>query len=306
MNTFKHIFLLGTLTAMALFAACSDKNDYTPGPEVAAGCQQVRFLDTNTSTCVLDSADENSRTATLTLKRNNDGAALTIPIIIVSKDEALEIPSEATFAAGESLTQIVIKAPQQVNQGDHLAYEIKLEGDNIDPYAKLDGGTTFAGTLNFPKSRKLDFWFDSTSEGRQLFNEWTETLMDMGNDRYYIINFMHSGANLWFTIHNKQYVSIRSDAWTDACIEADTDNPGCNYYYFQTLVDGRLQPYSLYPNGKEEGKSWITSTILYGGPGYSTYNIYTGGDWGRIYFAEVNYSNNQKERWVYLNFQFQK
>ena len=53
MKTFKHIGLIGVLTAVALFTACSDKDDYTPGPEVASGCQQVRFADTNNTICVV-------------------------------------------------------------------------------------------------------------------------------------------------------------------------------------------------------------------------------------------------------------
>ena len=34
MKTIKHIGLFGALVAVALLAACSDKDDYTPGAEV--------------------------------------------------------------------------------------------------------------------------------------------------------------------------------------------------------------------------------------------------------------------------------
>lgn len=306
MNTLKHISLFVTLAATALLAACSDKDDYTPGPEVAQGCQQVRFLATNTADCILDAADESIRSTTITLKRNNDGAALTMPIIIVSKDEGLEIPTEVTFPTGQSTAQITIKTPQQVKLGDSFAYEIKIEGDNIDPYAKLDGGATFAGTVNYPKKRKLDFWFDSSSAGRQLFDVWTETLMDLGNGRYYIIDFMHSGESLWFTVNDNKYVSIRCDAWPSGSIQPDEDYPGCNYYYFQKLVNGNVQAYPLYPSGKEDGKPYIVTATLFGGPGYSPYNIYEDGDWGKIYAAEVMYNDKSIEKWVNINFQFQK
>ena len=45
MKTIKHIGLFGALVAVALLAACSDKDDYTPGAEVPSGCQQVRFVE---------------------------------------------------------------------------------------------------------------------------------------------------------------------------------------------------------------------------------------------------------------------
>ena len=93
MKTIKHIGLFGALVAVALLAACSDKDDYTPGAEVPSGCQQVRFADTNNTICVLDSANTNDRTATITLKRNNTGAALTTPVKVVSQSAGLEIQS---------------------------------------------------------------------------------------------------------------------------------------------------------------------------------------------------------------------
>ena len=196
MKTIKHIGLFGALVAVALLAACSDKDDYTPGAEVPSGCQQVRFADTNNTICVLDSANTNDRTATITLKRNNTGAALTTPVKVVSQSAGLEIPTEVTFAAGDSLATLAIKAPEKVALKAVYSYELRLEGNDVDPYSKLDGGVVFSGQLNFPISKKAEFYTDPSSKTYALFNAWTETVMVLGNNNFYIKDFMHSGENL--------------------------------------------------------------------------------------------------------------
>ena len=301
MKTFKHIGLIGVLTAVALFTACSDKDDYTPGPEVASGCQQVRFAPTNNNICVMDTADINDRTATLTLKRNNTGAALTIPIKVVSQSTGLNIPAEATFAAGDSLATLAIKAPEKVALKDVYSYELKLEGNDVDPYSKLDGGVVFSGQLNFPMSKKAEFYADPASKNYALFNAWTETVMDLGNNNFYIKNFMHSGENLWLITSSTGVLGVKSDSWTKNCIVADTSAPGSYSYYFKKVVDKLLKPYPLYPLGNASGKPWISELTLYGGPDYSSYS--SNGTWGKIYIEHAKYSTGEEESWVYLYFQ---
>ena len=301
MKTFKHIGLIGVLTAVALFTACSDKDDYTPGPEVASGCQQVRFADTNNTICVLDSANADDRTATLTLKRNNTGAALTIPIKIVSQSAGLTIPAEVTFAAGDPLATLAIKAPEKVALKDVYSYELKLEGNDVDPYSKLDGGVVFSGQLNFPMSKKAEFYADPASKNYSLFNAWTETVMDLGNNNFYIKDFMHSGENLWLITSSTGVLGVKSDSWTKSCIVADTSAPGSYSYYFKKVVDKQLKPYPLYPLGNASGKPWINELTLYGGPDYSSYS--SNGTWGKIYIEHAKYSTGEEESWVYLYFQ---
>lgn len=301
MKTFKHIGMIGVLTAVALFTACSDKDDYTPGPEVASGCQQVRFADTNNTICVLDSANADDRTATLTLKRNNTGAALTIPIKIVSQSAGLTIPTEVTFAAGDSLATLAIKAPEKVALKDVYSYELKLEGNDVDPYSKLDGGVVFSGQLNFPVSKKAEFYADPASKNYALFNAWTETVMDLGNNNFYIKDFMHSGENLWLITSSTGVLGVKSVSWAKNCIVADTSAPGSYSYYFKKVVDKLLKPYPLYPLGNASGKPWINELTLYGGPDYSSYS--SNGTWGKIYIEHAKYSTGEEESWVYLYFQ---
>ena len=301
MKTFKHISLLGALVATALLSACTDQEDYTPGPEVASGCQQVHFANTNNSVCILNSANADDRTATLTLKRNNSGAELTMPVKIFSQSTGLEIPTSVKFAAGDSLAQFTIKAPQQVKLKDVYSYEVRLEGDNVDPYSKLDGSIVFSGQLNFPEAKKADFWIASGANGSSLFSYWEETLMDLGNNNFYIKDFMHSGENLWLNTSSSGVLSVKSDAWTKACFVPDPTLEGGYTYYFHKVINNRLQPYSLYPLGNTGSEASIKELILYGGPEYSSYS--NNGTWGKIYINYAKYSDGTEDNWVYLYFQ---
>lgn len=300
MKTFKHIGMIGVLAAGALLTACSDKDDYTPGPEVPSGCQQMRFADTNNPICVLDEANTDDRTATLTLKRNNTGTALTMPIKVVSQSAGLTIPAEVTFAAGDSLATLAIKAPEKVAVKDVYKYELRLEGDNADPYTKLDGSVVWSGQLNFPISKEAEFYAAPSSKTYALFNAWTETVMDLGNNNFYIKDFMHSGENLWLITSSTGVLGVKSDSWEKNCIVADTSAPRSYSYYFQKLVDKQLKPYPLYPLGHASGKPWISELTLYGGPDYSSYS--SNGAWGKIYIQHAKFSTGEEENWVYLYF----
>ncbi|WP_315515836.1 hypothetical protein [Hoylesella shahii] len=301
MKTFKHIGLLGALVATALMGACTNKDDYTPGPEVASGCQQVHFTNTNNPICVLNLDNANERTATLILKRNNAGAELNMPVKVVSQSAGLEIPTSVTFAAGDSLAELNIKAPQQVKLKDVYKYEVKLEGKEVDPYSKLDGGIVFSGQLNFPEAKKADFWMANGSNGLSLFNYWQETLMDLGNNNFFIKDFMHSGENLWLNTSSSGVLTVKSDSWTKASIVPDASLEGGYTFYFNKLINNRLQPYKLYPLGNTGSEPSIKELVLYGGPDYSSYS--SNGTWGKIYINYAKYSNDSEDSWVYLYFQ---
>ena len=224
-----------------------------------------------------------------------------MPVKVVSQSEGLEIPTSVTFAAGDSLAELNIKAPQQVQLKDVYKYEVKLEGKEVDPYSKLDGGIVFSGQLNFPEAKKADFWMANGSNGLSLFNYWEETLMDLGNNNFFIKDFMHSGENLWLNTSSSGVLTVKSDSWTKASIVPDASLEGGYTFYFNKLINNRLQPYKLYPLGNTGSEPSIKELVLYGGPDYSSYS--SNGTWGKIYINYAKYSNDSEDSWVYLYFQ---
>ena len=125
--------------------------------------------------------------------------------------------------------------------------------------------------------------------------------MVLGNNNFYIKDFMHSGEDLWLITSSTGVLGVKSNSWTKSCIVADTSAPGSYSYHFQKLVDKQLKPYPLYPLGNANGKPWINELTLYGGPDYSSYS--SNGTWGKIYIQHAKYSTGEEEDWVYLYFQ---
>ena len=125
--------------------------------------------------------------------------------------------------------------------------------------------------------------------------------MVLGNNNFYIKDFMHSGENLWLITSSTGVLGVKSDSWAKSCIVADTSAPGSYSYHFQKVVDKLLKPYPLYPLGNASDKPWIKELTLYGGPDYSSYS--SNGTWGKIYIEHAKYSTGEEESWVYLYFQ---
>ena len=139
------------------------------------------------------------------------------------------------------------------------------------------------------------------SNGRSLFNYWEETLMDLGNNNFFIKDFMHSGENLWLNTSSAGVLTVKSDSWTKASIVPDASLEGGYTFYFHKLINNRLQPYKLYPLGNTGSEPSIKELVLYGGPDYSSYS--SNGTWGKIYINYAKYSNDSEDSWVYLYFQ---
>ena len=95
------IFLLAGIAVAGMWmSACSDDDDYTPGQP--AGQYDVSFVDEGGMT-VLALEDQSF---TFTLTRANGEGELTVPLEVVQKPDFVQIPSSATFKAGETETEV--------------------------------------------------------------------------------------------------------------------------------------------------------------------------------------------------------
>lgn len=294
---------LATILALAGIAySCSSDEDFQAGPAVAETCQQVIFSNTNENTVLLSADDPNDRVATLTLQRMKSDGAITVPITVVSKSEGLTIPEQVTFEAGQSTATIQITAPVAVTEGESYSYELRLEGEHVDPYTQLAGSSLFSGSLSFPKIRRAKCWITDTTD---RLGYWAEEFLDLGDGRFYIKDLMESGSDLWINL-STQYSSYYDLTLSSnrVEVEADTEYPGCYYYYFDEWDDAAQEWvwYPFYPHGKD-CEVWIEQLAFYTGDSYSTY--YPKQEAGSIALTQVKFSYKKSaDYWKYLNFQF--
>lgn len=269
------------MIGMVMIAACSDDDNWQAGPQVKEGCQQVHFTAGNEEMTILNSEDPNDRMVRVTVARNTDQGELTVPLTALDVSDGLEIPSEVKFEDGMSETEISVTVAGEIVKGTNYTYSLQLTGDDVDPYAELDGGSRFEGTISFPNTRDVRMWLASDYLGTVIEGAgyWTETLLDLGGGRYRFSNLMESGMMLDFTLDANNRMALSSPLWSE--YEGNM-YPGYYYtgdcYYWCNSWDYDNSEYvywTFYPHGKD-AYLWIEQMEMYAWPTtdyvYSYYN----------------------------------
>ena len=270
----KHPAYLLISLAILLFSACNEDDNYTPGTEIPASCEQVYFSKENAASLMLPI--EGSRSATLIVARTKTSSALSMPINILSKDDKLTIPSTIEFTAGSPTTNLEITLSADANAGTEYIFELELTGDNIDPYTKLDGSAKFFGSVMIEKWNTLQ----ATFSFEELYSPWEGEIENLeGSNKYQIKDFLKSGKTVEFTIDKSTGAISFSGGYNDGT-------------YWQFLENDNFIP--CYPTGSD---TYITSTYIYLGASYSYLNLNKKS--GRIYHWN-NYSENSSN-WNALN-----
>ena len=104
----------------------------------------------------------------------------------------------------------MITISDQAQAGDTYTYQIELEGENIDPYAKLPGNVRFFGSITIIDLIQATASLDSGQGGNFTLN--IEKLPD---NNYRIADFFKSGhalnfaGNRRYDNHMRLWLSIR-------------------------------------------------------------------------------------------------
>lgn len=102
------------LTAISFAAtACEDEHEYTQGPAEDPDCYGVYFPAQEVSNIILDPADEQA--FTLTVSRNNTDGNIVVPVEVEDKDGVFTIP-EIAFEDGQSSTEVKVTFNAEVGQ----------------------------------------------------------------------------------------------------------------------------------------------------------------------------------------------
>lgn len=299
-----HHILLFSLAAV--FAACASEDTFQPGPEVKAGCQDVRFATDNATTVML-SASEDVRTATFRLVRSEASSSLTVPLHVVSSTEGLTIPSTVEFAAGEQETSITLTTPAEVSEGTTYNFDVELQGDEINPYT--EGATRFSGSIAFPIVRVARMNF--TNYSKDVIGVMRQEFYDLGDGRLCAKDFLESNTDVWLLFDKNSTATVDAViSATPSLVEADTSYPGCNYIYLwdEQKADDESANYgwdTFYPHGRD-AKHKITALTLYTGDEWTVYNPVSLDGWfGVSELTLTDASGNESTSyWDWLNFKF--
>lgn len=190
-------YTIKVLAAMAVIAtaiSCSEKSEWTPGPDVAPGCMGVYF-EPLSSNEILVAADD-SKLLPFTVGRAVTDDAATVEFIVNSCPEGAVVPSSVSFEAGQQTATCYIDVedmPSKTSGTVSLAIPEKM----LSPYAagvsELSLKIDIAGQwLTFAKDAKVSF--SSVFPGMT-----TDILMLDGTNNFKINNFLGSGIDFTFS-----------------------------------------------------------------------------------------------------------
>lgn len=128
MKTINKIFGALTLSCLMLgMGACTDECGYAPAGSVDENAPVVSFAADGIG--FVEFAPSDDKSLTVTLARQDASSEETVGLVVVQNDQnVFQIPSSATFAAGESTTTVDITFPE-AELGVEYTYVIRLDVD---------------------------------------------------------------------------------------------------------------------------------------------------------------------------------
>lgn len=285
-----------------LFGACASEEIFEPGPAVADNCQEVHFDLSEGSTAMLI-ASEPERTAHFKVERSTASGALSVPVRIISEADGLTLPSSVEFADGQRTALFSVSTPLDVDAGTSFAFEVQLEGPEVNPYT--EGATRFSGAVAFPRSRIARMNFTNANS---FMGYMRQEFYDLGSGRLLAKDFLGSGTDVWLIYPADATETVDCTVTTSpSYVQPDDDYPGCTYVWcwdeqYGDDADHNYGYTAFYPHGRD-AKTYISSLCLYYGDGWSVYNPVSGDGW--IGIEEIQFSTRENTNyWEWLNFKF--
>lgn len=281
----KYIMFLPLL--MALFmAGCSSDDNYQPAEPLAADNQQVHFSCSNAELTICDRNDTSTYRFDLTVVRNTTRGKFSVPVSKSSDTTpGVTVSDTVTFNDGDSLAYVHVAIPDTATTGP-FKYSLTLNSDEVDPYALLDGGYTFNGTISILKYVKFTCWINGL-----LTTRWTEKAIDLGDGSYLFSDFMNSGYELMFTIKGSEFnITVPGNS---PLYQEGTSYGNLIYWYDDDWVN-------LYPYGKD-ADVYIKDFCILNGNGYKKYDPSTKFGWFSLEEVQTN-TMADLVNWVYFCF----
>lgn len=279
MNKLSYLTMFAAvLTAMTL-ASCGDDDAYTPGAAVSENSPSVYFSNESESSVFLDpdvvSANPDSVwEAAVTVKRPDGTGVLTVPIIVDTKSEGVDVPESVTFKDGETSTDVII---QYVHPDNGLDVTFHLDESYTNPYKVVDGTTNFKlSIVILEKLCDVTYSTSSTLTGKNLSHfagVTSEIWSCKGRNKFMWKDFMGSGINVFFSVKPAEGVTFNPSnisALNGEILLLDHKLDYYGYGYYFIMTDDNEWP-SWVPEGQ-------TDTIEYfymyeGSYAYSGYSF---------------------------------
>ena len=238
-----NISYIALFAVLALFSACTESEEYTPGPQPSVENNGYRFNVDINSDMVLNLSDT---IFVIEVERDSIANEETLELS-VKADSIFEIPTSVTFAAGAAKAQLVIGCSKLEPFVSYAIDEIKLVDESlVNPYlqtlpvlslnvykedyvVKAKGIYTLPAAVFGPGARALAYLeysefldtyrLDGWSSGCPFTFQVTdpETMAFEMTDEYYLTGYTASGYSIYARVaedeNNKNYFDADSNTF---------------------------------------------------------------------------------------------
>lgn len=295
---------------MLSLSACSDSDDWTPGP-AATDNMCVYFTKLPASSLLLTVEDQLSATATLT--RNEYSEAASVPLKCESSVEGVTVPATVDFQAGEQTAVFTIDfsgVPVMT------ACDIKV---SVDPaYSNIYAAGTSSVTMNIFISDWEVYAEDVKYSYASTFGTTTGGIIYnlSGTSLFKLKNFMNSGLDLQFTLGDNypgfdeyfEFVPVSNCIWSTEIWPDNTDYASQRMWF---VYDSATSEYPVWSPDPSTGMTieycWVFNDYWLDGnfssyvgvfiphdgapaTGYADLNFWTdytdeSGEWNHLYIS---------------------
>lgn len=284
------------LTLLLATASCGSDDNYTPGPEVSQGNQNVYFSNENQNELLVTS--DGDKSVSLKVVRKATSGNLTVPVVTDSKNGDLNIPESVTFEDGDSIAELKIT---YTTFTVGMKFSIHLSDDYTNPYVEKAGSTHFMASLEqLNKVCTVSYASDTRFAGVTTSAIYAYN----GQNKFVWKDFLGSGLDMMFTVDTSKTEGAAFDASDLSKLKGDII-PKSNYTTTDSgwyLTDGLgTKKYPTWtPAGSDEP---VTKFLFWSWYSYS-YSFIDfspkAGYGGYFYSAVVN--GNYENIYFHLNF----
>lgn len=277
----KPLSILASLAILTVTAACSDSDDWTPGPQDSP--EAVAFFPEQTAYVYTITPGDNT-TVEVTIARATSTGDVTVALTGTCDVAGISIPSQVTFLDGEAITSFALDCSSIPLRS---RANVSIAIDNPSTYgagsANLD--LTIISTAGWVKVATVYCTFQA------YYKPITSDLMVLdGTNNFKLVNYLNSGIDLPFTLTSTKSQAI---------------NPTGNAYFYPEddygswcLYDETNDTYPIWsPDGDSEPKIWESYTY-----GLSYTYISLEGGYGQIAMAPDYDDGSWGYNDVYLSF----
>ena len=242
-----------------MLTGCSSKDDFEPGPAVAADNMSVYFQVMKTTNYVFTVDD--TPEIVLTVKRGRTNTEAQVPVKVVSElpegGSNFIVPATVDFAEGEDTSTLTIDCSKLPTKTE-CSLTVQIPEEYANPYAAGVSEMTLRAMVSGGWelwAEDVEFTFTST------FNPVKSNIYAIeGSNRFKIENFLNSGLDLQFEVQDKTYSHIipldNYITYNDA-FQVTNDAYNC-WLLYDTAADSYI---SWSPDG---GSTIIEYVIIYG------------------------------------------